>query len=182
MPSNTTQYGWPYPLSSDLVRDGAEAIEDLAKAVEDTFSGTILQVVTGTTSTVTANATNNYEDTGVTATITPTATTSKVLAIAEHYINVDGSTSKYLGIRLLRGATVIHEPVADATGPYDFGDNTYFNTRASVTVLDSPSTTSATTYKTQFRRYGAGGTVRVNGDGSQTQASTSRIILMEVAE
>jgi len=43
-------------------------------------SGTILQVVQGSTSTVTTNATNTYADTGVTATITPrgTASTGKV--------------------------------------------------------------------------------------------------------
>lgn len=147
--------------------------------LNDLYSGGILQVVQGSTATMTTNSTNTYADSGLTATITPAGTANKVLVIADHmlYINQDGD---YCGIRVLRGTAIIHEPIADATGPYDFGVNLTWYDRAIIHVLDSPNTTSATTYKTQFRRYQNGGSVRLNGDGSQTTTGTSRIILMEV--
>jgi hypothetical protein len=43
----TPIYGWPYPDPTDLVRDGAQAIEDLADAAETTVAG-IPIVRTGT--------------------------------------------------------------------------------------------------------------------------------------
>lgn len=37
MPANTPTYGFPYPLSTDFVKDGATNIQNLATAVEDTI-------------------------------------------------------------------------------------------------------------------------------------------------
>jgi len=173
MPDNTTQYGWPYPLSSDLVRDGAEAIEDLAEAIETTLSGTILQVVTASTSTQVLNSTNNYVDTNLTGTITPKATTSRIVVVINQ--QVWGGATNGFGIRVIRGATTIHDSVTDGTGPFDFHGS---DTRANIILVDSPATTSATTYKTQGRRYSSGA---LYFQGETTVDGKSYITLMEVA-
>jgi len=39
MPANTPIYGWPYPVGTDRVADGDNAIQDLAEAIEATVDG-----------------------------------------------------------------------------------------------------------------------------------------------
>ena len=39
MPATTPTHGFPYPEDSDLVMDGAAAVEDLARAVDTTLDG-----------------------------------------------------------------------------------------------------------------------------------------------
>jgi hypothetical protein len=74
---------------------------------------------------------------------------------------------------LLRGSTEI-QSFATVLGFNGVAQELYFST--STTYLDSPATTSATTYKTQFAsRFGAAD-VRVQADGG-----TSAIVLLEVS-
>jgi hypothetical protein len=140
----------------------------------------VLQVVFGQTSTPTTNSTNVAADTGLTATITPTSTTSKVLVILNQngvYKSPDNS-SNGVTIALVRGATNITFPAAGAGNT-----NTAIGNMVSVsaTYLDSPATTSATTYKTQFYN------TLVNGAavGVQTSigagAPASYMVLMEIS-
>jgi hypothetical protein len=126
--------------------------------------GKVLQVVQGTTSTEVANSTTSYADTTLTATITPTSATSKVLVFANHNgcSKASGSADSYLQIQLLRGATSLAISYGGYTASnlrLDVGTNT-------ITYLDSPSTTSATTYKTQFKQaISAVASVSVQRDG-----------------
>jgi hypothetical protein len=146
-----------------------------------TGGGKILQVVTATTSTSTANATNTYADTTLTANITPSSASSRVLIMVTHpYTTIKAAQEVSLDIQLLRNATVIYNPPA--------GVNTFFLGGAAssawtniehfgitnMSLLDSPATTSAITYKTQFKAPNAG-TVQV-----QRNSFTSTIILLEV--
>lgn len=39
MPADTPIYGWPYPVGTDRVADGDNAIQDLAEAIEATVDG-----------------------------------------------------------------------------------------------------------------------------------------------
>jgi hypothetical protein len=101
---------------------------------------------------------------------------------------VRAGNTQAVGIRLLRDATVIYEPITDANGPYisytALANVTNVDIRQNVQInyVDSPATTSAVTYKTQGRPYlttGAGG---VNFQLSGTTANQlSTIILIEVA-
>lgn len=112
--------------------------------------GRILQVVSTTTTTAVTTSSNSYTDTGSTATITPSATSSLVLVIANIALY---QTTNGFGLRLLRGSTTILDSVADGTGPYQFyaeGD------RSTLVFLDAPNAATATTYKTQGRRYSSG--------------------------
>ena len=130
--------------------------------------GKVLQVVQGTTTTGVTNATSTYADTGVTATITPSATSSKILVLIASNGNyvLNGS----MNMNLYRGATLIVNYLARGMGL----PGTVYPTIA-MHYLDSPATTSATTYKTQFANNSGGSTVSV-----QVSNELSTIILMEI--
>jgi hypothetical protein len=139
-------------------------------------TGSVLQLVNATYSTETSNSTTTFADTGLTASITPLFSTSKILIIISHpsIFKSNGHPNNSMGIRLYRGATLLEH----------FGRSLLFagttlnmNGSASYSYLDSPSTTSSTTYKTQFRNEDNNGAlVRV-----QVESSASTITLMEIA-
>lgn len=113
-------------------------------------SGKVLQVVSTQTSTQAINTTNTYADTNLTATITPTSASSKILVLVSHNgcTKSAGNTANRIGLRLLRGATTII-----TIGDYFLYTGTaleIIGESISFSHLDSPATTSATTYKTQF--------------------------------
>jgi hypothetical protein len=136
--------------------------------------GKVLQVVYGTTSTNADSTSTSYADTGLTATITPSAASSKILVIVNQSgINKNSNnTENATSIQTLRGATQIAEVgnIAYTNSALNLRSATY-----SVSVLDEPATTSATTYKTQFKNLAASATVSV-----QASSSKSTIILMEI--
>lgn len=136
--------------------------------------GKLLQVVTGTTSTQAINSTATFADTGLTATITPTAATSRILVFVHHTNNYKAATNANNGlyIRLLRDATELVLTPSDG-GYNGQSQDLYFST--SLSYDDSPSSTSALTYKTQFRNSGAYADVRVQRD-----SRASSIVLMEI--
>ena len=132
----------------------------------------VLQVVQGSTSTAAINTTNTFATTGITASITPQFTTSKILV----WLNVGGagrvSGNGSNQIELRRGSTQI------ATQNCGYTNNTDTNLigTASIVYLDSPSTTSATTYDSRFRGDASGLSVTV-----QDGASFSSITLLEIS-
>jgi hypothetical protein len=109
--------------------------------------GKVLQVVNFTTNTTTGVTTTTYVDTAITASITPSASTSKVLVLVTADIQKDNNNGA-AGVKLLRGATTISS-IAEQAG---YTGNSDFNNIGTVgiTYLDSPATTSATTYKIQI--------------------------------
>lgn len=139
-------------------------------------SGKVLQVVQGTYSTTTSNSTSTYADTGLTATITPSSATSKILIFVYHPENTksNGNANNDIGINLLRNGTQL------AIFSFDVGYtgtaiNLYFSVAGS--YYDSPASTSALTYKTQFRNtFGNAASVTV-----QQNNVPSTITLMEIA-
>ena len=140
--------------------------------------GKVLQVVNATYSTVAANSTSTYADTGLTATITPSAATSKILVFANQagMRKSNGNAENAVSVRLLRGATEIVGDFAGLAGYQSNAAVLYIGNAASVTYLDSPNTTSATTYKTQFKNGGANAAeVSV-----QQNSAVSTITLIEI--
>jgi len=152
-------------------------------------AGSVLQVVQGTTSTAVSISGTTYTDSNLSATITPTSATSKILILVNQVVyQYATSTSQVLsGIRLLRDSTVIVNPYSDGTGPAEpylevgGGTEIYNIFRHTINYLDSPSTTSAISYKTQgaLRNTGSGRTLLFQPSGSIN--ATSIIILMEIA-
>lgn len=136
-------------------------------------AGSVLQVVNATYSTQVTNSTTTNADSGLTATITPKFSTSKILCIVSMAGLYNGGTAS-LGtqLQLIRGSTNIIQ-FARYT---NYASGVLF-TQAGTNYLDSPATTSATTYKVQFcKSDGTAGTVSVQQNGD-----TSTITLIEVA-
>jgi hypothetical protein len=143
--------------------------------------GKVLQVVSATTATQTANSTATYADSGITATITPTLNTSTILVIITAVTKINRAVAgvNYVNSwgKLLRGATSLFENQETFHSAY-FSSQAEFNnamTRA-LHYYDSPATTSATTYKLQSKVSSSLGTITFQPDST----STSSIILMEI--
>jgi hypothetical protein len=136
----------------------------------------VLQVVYGSTSTSTSSSITAYADTTLTATITPSSTSSKVLVIVNQtgIYKSGGNANNGLNLKLLRGATDIG--LIGAAAGYTNTALENIGTSIGASVLDSPATVSATTYKTQFANQQASASV-----GVQTISTLSTIILMEIS-
>ena len=133
-------------------------------------AGAVLQVVEGSFSTQTDIASTSYTDSGLSVTITPKFASSKVFVITNLHMYINGTG--LMGLNVLRGSTQIVE----AEKAEGFQDNSTGIT--TLTKLDSPNTTSATTYKVQvkYTALGGGSTPRIN-----QQNGGSRITVMEIA-
>lgn len=145
--------------------------------------GKVLQVVSAVTTTSTAITTQSMSDTSITATITPTSATSKILVIiSAQSVLSRASNEAIAGAQLLRGATTIGDYGATNRTDYQAiaaGGATSVETRGvlNVTYMDSPATTSSTTYKLQagVNSNSNSGTITF-----QRNSSPSSIILLEI--
>jgi hypothetical protein len=122
-------------------------------------AGSVLQVVNATNSTYATTTSTTYADTGLTASITPSSSSSKILVIVSlNGVGKNGfnTTPKY---QLVRNSTAILgiDNSSGFTGTTGYG---ICSTTAN--YLDSPSTTSATTYKVQYAIEASGGTAYFN--------------------
>jgi hypothetical protein len=170
--SNTAQVLTVGSNNQTLVADST-ASTGLKWATAPTTSK-VVQIVTATTNTQTTNATTTYADTTLTATITPTSASNKVLVLVSQngVAKTGGATLSYT-IQLLRGSTAITFP--SYVGGVATGATDVYGFSVSTAYLDSPATTSATTYKTQFKASSATYAVHV-----QYNNPDSSIVLMEV--
>ena len=138
-------------------------------------TGKVLQVVNAHTGTQATSNSTTYVDTGLTATITPSSTSSKILVLIDQSVSKDGST--YANIRVYRDSTEIGGAVAGRSIGYNAGTaHNYVGMGFTNSFLDTPSSTSALVYKTQFNNHAGSGTIRVQVDSGQ-----SYMTLMEIA-
>ena len=156
------------------VNSGATAPEWFTPA----GGGKVLQVVYASTNTITTIATTSYTDTTLTATITPSLATSKVLVIYDLALQASRLNTDAGGlIQLLRGATVIQNranlPDFNIVG----ATQVYFTLSHGASYLDTPNTTSATTYKIQAR---TGNTANSGQVVAQQNNTISTITLLEI--
>ncbi len=142
--------------------------------------GKVLQVVSAVTTTATNIASTSYADTTVTANITPTSTSNKILVNVSIACAVDRDNQEgWVGIKLLRDSTNLWEAdnyiawnEAGGVGAIKASD------QASLVYLDSPSSTSALTYKVQ----GKSSHTSSNGQARfQISDNPSSITLMEIS-
>jgi len=140
--------------------------------------GKVLQVVEGTTSTDVDSTSTTFVDTTLTATITPSSASSKILVIFHQNgcVRVSGTTTTGIGLRLMRDATSLGV-LAYYAGFTGTSLSVFLGT-ISGSKLDSPATTSAVVYKTQFKNQTAGGAEVTVQNGGFTESS---ITLIEVA-
>jgi hypothetical protein len=146
-----------------LVADSAEATG--LKWAAPAGGGKVLQVVSATSSTETTVSTGNYADSGLSATITPTSATSKILVLVDQLTHLfrAGSTGASMFTQIVRTSTAIYD--SQSARFIDSGaTDVDFAYRVNMVYLDSPSTTSATTYKTQIRGGSSTTTVKAQYD------------------
>jgi hypothetical protein len=180
MPITINGSGTVTGISAGGLPDGVITTDDIAAAAitraKIGYAGAILQVVNATYSTQTTSSSSTYADTGLSASITPSSSSSKVLVIVHQggCAKRNGNSASRINIQLLRGSTSLIEFAKDA----GFTNVDGYNHIGvlSTAYLDSPATTSSTTYKTQFQNVANAAEVRV-----QDNSSVSSIILMEVA-
>ena len=140
--------------------------------------GKVLQVINATYNVQTTNTNGTtYEDTGLSATITPSSASSKILVLVSQSGVAKGGANIGCMLRLLRGGSSILE--FESGVGYNGGSGLNSIGGVSLNYLDSPATTSATTYKTQFARDFGSGSVSVQYKGSLGD-TTSTITLMEI--
>ena len=139
--------------------------------------GKVLQVVQTEYSTYNVTTSTTYIDTGLTATITPSSTSSKILVIAEVDLQIWGNTGNVRGQINLVGSTngTVREVLKRS---YLYNGSGSLDHDVTVMIkLDSPSTTSAETYKVQMK--GENGiTIGINED--QGTNPTCSITLIEI--
>jgi hypothetical protein len=114
-------------------------------------AGNVLQVVSATYSTLTTITSTSYTDTGLTASITPTSASSKILIItSQPSLGVVGANvSRGLQVQLLKNSTSLVEKQGEINSGVGGNGFAVTNFDGSFVYLDSPNTTSSTTYKTQ---------------------------------
>ena len=157
-----------------MIIDGTNGLT-FNNATTQNSGGKILQVVNGISNTNTSTTGNTFIDTGITASITPLFANSKIMIfVSVSAVYKNGSNSS-IGLTVLRGSSEI---IRFADNGLSYNGTTAANqTSGSINYLDSPATTSATTYKVQMKNgSGSGGSVSIN-DGNVY----SSITLMEIA-
>ena len=160
--------------SSQISSVAGSTITGLQSIPKSTLpTGCILQVVQGSTTTI-GTSTNNstWVSTNLSASITPLSATSKILILGQHgSVRINGA-SNGISIRIVRNSTAISSPVTEL-----LYNTNGIDVMAPFQYLDSPATTSSTTYSTEFKLLtGTGGTGQINAN-----TVPAYITLMEVA-
>jgi hypothetical protein len=150
-------------------------------------SGRLLQVVQTTYGVRTSQYNNGgtwYDLPSMSLNITPAATSSRILVFAQVCLSTDVD---HPAIRLLRNGTAIDvgtnnggsSNFAASSASVSIGGNTNATQQLNILFLDSPSTTSALTYKIQVQT-GSTGTTWSNGSagGSSNGANTNSVIIL----
>jgi hypothetical protein len=130
-------------------------------------TGSVLQVITDTQPGEQSTTSTSFVDTALSITITPTSATSKIFIVYTGSAGNDGTQESYL--TLLRDSTNLGNATTGMMRIWFPGSSNFHFSGMSMSFLDSPATTSATTYKVQFRTNS--GTVYISG-GNATDSLT----------
>ena len=178
-------------LVNDSVTVNGTAIE--LGASETITAGKVLQVLSTTkTDTFSTTSGTKVDVTGLSLTITPASSSNKILITGRLNIGLVRTAPYLYPIFIFRGSTEIgqHDAASNRTRTHTGGQWPCASSAPTVDYaiefLDSPSTTSATTYKVQIFSESSG-TAYVNrgneadGDGSITGRFASTFTFMEIA-
>jgi hypothetical protein len=136
-------------------------------------SGRVLQVVNATTTAAITTSSTSFVTTGFSVSITPSSSTSKVFVLVSGGGGYNGGIGTSLWSTIYRGATNL----GDATYGFQriFAGSSAVMSPYSMAALDSPATTSSTTYTCYFRA--SSGTV----DFSNVDRGLISFTAMEIA-
>ena len=140
-------------------------------------SGHVIQVVSGDiASSDNSLSSASWADINLQAAITPSSTSSKIIVSASFNVRLFGSSNAVIrgGVRGLRDSTVVWNSSSFDETLQIRDSGTEWNDAVSFRFIDTPSTTSSTTYKIQG--YAKAGSIRFYGNTRGGQ-----IILEEIA-
>ena len=153
-----------FKFANNILTNGGYDAADLVGAVG---GGKVLQVITATDSTQRSLTSTSFITTSNTlsVSITPSSASNKIFVIASTCM-ISGSGATIFAT-IFRGATNLgtSNGISQASG--------FVWDSTSLSILDSPSTTSATTYQVYYRV--DGGTAYINGDGTKTSITAFEI-------
>ena len=155
-------------------------------------TGAVLQVKQSTFADDAGTSSTSYQDIPLSVSITPRATSSKILVQVNIWAGVNDTGQYGVLLQLLRDSTQINMGNAEGSRPRVMGvayspAHDYDVYPIIANYLDSPNTTSSTTYKVQFRSGWSGSkTVYINRGGSDSDnaggaRTMSTITVMEIA-
>jgi hypothetical protein len=166
------------PAVSGTVLTTASSGQSIPKAALPT--GSLLQVVQTaytTADSTTAAGPGSFSSTGCTASITPTSSSSKILAMLS-MATYHASAAMQGGARIMRGSSAAFSGITlDYWAP---GPGSGISGNINIQWLDSPNTTSSTTYTAQFSTWG-GGTLEINKDFNSNNNGVTYLTLLEIA-
>ena len=147
-------------------------------------AGNVLQVVYNSDNTNAITSTGGATITAVSASITPSSTSSKILIfarLATRYIKQGSNVAGWASPKIYRGDSTVISPAPGQNYEQgiNFGDANWgdFRLIATIQSLDSPNTTSSTTYSARMTLYDTQASLQINESG----VYHSTITLMEIA-
>lgn len=179
-------------ITTAKIAAGAVVADDIANGAVTRakmgYAGAVLQVVTATKSDNFSTTSTSFTDvTGLSVSITPSSTASRILVIANLFVGTTSGNFFTIG-QVVRDSTALAINTGSSggwngwanSGSLTSGNDNRSVVHNGVTYLDSPNTTSATTYKIQVRAGNGTGYVNrwaLNGDA----VAVSSITVMEIA-
>jgi hypothetical protein len=123
-----------------------------ATLITNQTAGTVLQIVQATTSTATTTTSTSFVDTTLSASIVPSSANNKILVVVNGawYTGCTGYNT-YGIARLLRSSTALLDTNQSTDNQAGTGVGVSTSSSLGISYLDSPATTSNTTYKLQIR-------------------------------
>jgi len=166
------------PASTGTIITTASSGQSIPKAALPT--GSILQVVSATYATNVNISTTTLTSTGVSASITPTSSTSKIMVFINNPMrrgnNSGGAGYGGMVVAVYRNSTNVYTAMTNLGYTYPV-TNLSQSWTVSLMYLDSPATTSSTSYTMYFANNASDGT----NMSSCVDGNTASITLMEIA-
>ena len=156
-----------------MIIDGTNGLT-FNNATTQASAGVVLQVIGATTTSSTSTSSTSFVTTSLTASITPKFSTSKILVLINGGMVTTNNSAQGIYTTIYRNSTNL----ASATwgmSEYYSASGGQLQAPTSISYLDSPTTTSSTSY-TMYLRAGGAFTVYFNAD-----AVTASITLLEIA-
>jgi hypothetical protein len=165
-------------VTTSYINDGAVTKAKMAASGAWAPAGTVLQVVQGSWAAYQGTTSSTFSDVvGASVSITPKFSTSKILALVSVANAGKATNNTYLNLLLVRNSTTI----ASINGIAMTQTTLEQNVGVTMNYLDSPATTSSTTYKLQIASGNNNSQAWVNNYQSGAGTAPSTITLMEIA-
>jgi len=161
------------PLTSADITDGIISSADIASGaitaakLASGVGGKVLQVVSATDSTARTTTSTSFVTSSNTlsVTLTPSSTSNKIFIIATGSLYIAGGAVYARATIYRNGSTNLGNGSSGMTNTYDGSNDN--SSGLSLSYLDSPNTTSSTTYQVYFHTESSGTTAYLNVNNAQ---------------